>query len=841
MPSPTCCRPTSPPTSASVRTSAPVLFHVARAELRRLAGDDRLVLLVDDLDLLDDTSVAVLVPLIMARTVFLVGHGAFGADAVGASSPCLAARRAPRADGDRAARRRRARHPAAPGPRRAGVRAPREPSWPACRAATCRCSPSWSRGAASAGVLAEANGVWDLVGPLPTTAALDELVAEHLAGVDPDGPGRARAAGRVRALRPGRPRAGPRARPRSRPSRRAALIVVVTSTAADRRAPRPPAVRRGAAGAGSRRCGCGACRPSWPTWWRRTAPAGARTSCRSPSGGSARVARSPGERLLGAARLALAARDSALAIRLRERGREPATSRPSNGPTCSSRRTRCRADLAEVERAGRRGLGARTWATPGAPTWPSGWPRPASSGIVTSTAPWPPTRRPGPRLTEPDAVAAVDVRRASLLAGAGRPAEALQITEAMGPVTSPRTRVELAGALAVGAAQRRSLRRGPGASREQAAAEHDQLPGWMARRGIAQHVINEAHALAYAGRYARRASVLEPAVERARADEAMGAWVWFEMALAEVARDTGRGHEAIQRFREVAEAAPKAGQHAALVWAHVGVAQGHLLLGECVEAAAALGRGRPGGRQPGGHVGRDAGADPGLADARAGATWRRPAAHPRRRSSRSARTRCSSSRLALLHDLVRLGVPPRGRRAPRGAGGCVDGPIGRHRTRSTPGPWSTATSPRSAPWSDRFEAIDSLVPGGRGRRRAGRPPPGRGPSPAWPRAAQHVGGAGRRAGGLHTPVLARGAGIEPLTAREREVALLAVGGRSSRAIGDHLGLSTRTVDTHLAHVYRKLGIAGRSELAVALDVSSRGLRSRRRRRAFVTRTQWLPM
>src|SRR5215213_6576019 len=49
------------------------VFHAARAELRRLAGDDRLVLLVDDLDLLDDTSVAVLVPLVVARTVFLIG------------------------------------------------------------------------------------------------------------------------------------------------------------------------------------------------------------------------------------------------------------------------------------------------------------------------------------------------------------------------------------------------------------------------------------------------------------------------------------------------------------------------------------------------------------------------------------------------------------------------------------------------------------------------------------------------------------------------------------------------------------------------------------------------
>ncbi|MET0910094.1 MAG: ATP-binding protein, partial [Ilumatobacteraceae bacterium] len=49
------------------------LFHGARAELRRMAGDDRLVLLVDDVDLLDDTSLAVLVPLVVSRTAFLIG------------------------------------------------------------------------------------------------------------------------------------------------------------------------------------------------------------------------------------------------------------------------------------------------------------------------------------------------------------------------------------------------------------------------------------------------------------------------------------------------------------------------------------------------------------------------------------------------------------------------------------------------------------------------------------------------------------------------------------------------------------------------------------------------
>jgi DNA-binding CsgD family transcriptional regulator len=45
---------------------------------------------------------------------------------------------------------------------------------------------------------------------------------------------------------------------------------------------------------------------------------------------------------------------------------------------------------------------------------------------------------------------------------------------------------------------------------------------------------------------------------------------------------------------------------------------------------------------------------------------------------------------------------------------------------------------------------------------------------------------------------------------------LAARGRSSVEIGEHLHLSPRTVDTHLARVYRKLGITGRTELAAAL-------------------------
>lgn len=56
-----------------------------------------------------------------------------------------------------------------------------------------------------------------------------------------------------------------------------------------------------------------------------------------------------------------------------------------------------------------------------------------------------------------------------------------------------------------------------------------------------------------------------------------------------------------------------------------------------------------------------------------------------------------------------------------------------------------------------------------------------------------------------------------LTRRELEVAGLAVKRLSSPAIAERLCLSVRTVDTHLARVYCKLGIGGRHQLAAALD------------------------
>ncbi|HAP74988.1 MAG TPA: hypothetical protein DCR14_02800 [Acidimicrobiaceae bacterium] len=65
----------------------------------------------------------------------------------------------------------------------------------------------------------------------------------------------------------------------------------------------------------------------------------------------------------------------------------------------------------------------------------------------------------------------------------------------------------------------------------------------------------------------------------------------------------------------------------------------------------------------------------------------------------------------------------------------------------------------------------------------------------------------------------------PLTRREREIALLAGTGLISREIGERLFISTRTAENHLAKVYEKLGVRSRSELASVLagDLASASL------------------
>src|ERR687897_897083 len=161
------------------------LFHRAHRELVTIAGDQRLLLFVDDLDLLDDTSAALLVPLIVARRIFLVGTVRSGRTASSRLGRLQRDGYLARIDVDpldhdqlnvllqRALDR--------PISRRALDELQR------LSGGNLQIVTELVRGALERGTLALTTEGWDLVGDLPTTAALRDLVEEHLALVDQAG------------------------------------------------------------------------------------------------------------------------------------------------------------------------------------------------------------------------------------------------------------------------------------------------------------------------------------------------------------------------------------------------------------------------------------------------------------------------------------------------------------------------------------------------------------------------------------------------------------------------------------------------------------------------------
>ena len=65
-----------------------------------------------------------------------------------------------------------------------------------------------------------------------------------------------------------------------------------------------------------------------------------------------------------------------------------------------------------------------------------------------------------------------------------------------------------------------------------------------------------------------------------------------------------------------------------------------------------------------------------------------------------------------------------------------------------------------------------------------------------------------------------------LTPRQQRVALLAAAGHSDSTIGSELGVTIRTVQTHLTQVYAKLHIASRRDIAAALTAQAHALSGR---------------
>jgi DNA-binding CsgD family transcriptional regulator len=65
-------------------------------------------------------------------------------------------------------------------------------------------------------------------------------------------------------------------------------------------------------------------------------------------------------------------------------------------------------------------------------------------------------------------------------------------------------------------------------------------------------------------------------------------------------------------------------------------------------------------------------------------------------------------------------------------------------------------------------------------------------------------------------------GVDSLTASERRVAKLAIDGRSNREIAQTLFVTQKTVETHLSHIFSKLDISSRQQLAGKFAETNRG-------------------
>lgn len=170
---------------------------------------------------------------------------------------------------------------------------------------------------------------------------------------------------------------------------------------------------------------------------------------------------------------------------------------------------------------------------------------------------------------------------------------------------------------------------------------------------------------------------------------------------------------------------------------------------------------------------------------------------------------------AVLHDLLRLGdvsaAEPLADVARRVDGALVLGRLHYGQAVADGDPDAAAAA------SSDFEGCGALLFAAEGAELERRLAERRGLAARAEAARRRVGALLGRCEGADTPALPRDDGRR-LSRREREVALLAARGLSSRQIADHLFLSVRTVDNHLQRSYVKLGVTNRQALAEALAV-----------------------
>jgi DNA-binding NarL/FixJ family response regulator len=342
-------------------------------------------------------------------------------------------------------------------------------------------------------------------------------------------------------------------------------------------------------------------------------------------------------------------------------------------------------------------------------------------------------------------------------------------------------------------------------------ADHMALGEELAIAHPAMHLVNQVFALAEAGRLADGERLARAGAEIVAADRVPVAQIFFAANLGRVATLQGRVATARRYYAEAAGLAQASRFGGPRRLALSGLALAQAMLGDTGAAAQALAERETGPafgfRRP----------EQQLADAWAAVAARRPAeaaARFRDGATQAASTGHRTAESWLLHDLLRTTGEDTSARLRELASAC-DSPLVSARARHAAAARARDAQDLAGAASD-FETLGAMLLAAEAASAAAEAFTRAGDRRAAAAALRRSHALAAACEGAATPGLFHPPTADPLSGREREIAMFAANGMASKDIAGRLFLSVRTVNNHLQHAYTKLGVTSWAALAEAV-------------------------